>query len=68
MSMVAKLGRVVIYNEEFPLIKYMILQLRGFVTSRDNSNALYFHLHQTNGHQIWQGGDLSWGAFTHKVT
>ena len=57
--MVAKLGRVVIYNEEFPLIKYMILQLRGFVTSRDNSNALYFLLHQTNGHQIWQGGDLS---------
>ena len=66
--MVAKLGRVVMYNEEFPLIKYMILQSRGFVTSRDNYNALYFNLHQTNGHQIWQGGDLSRGAYTHKVT
>ena len=28
----------------------------------------YLHYHNAYGHQIWQGGDLAWGAPTHKVT
>ena len=41
VSTVAKLRRVMIYNEELPLIKYTILQSRGFVKSCGNSNMLY---------------------------
>ena len=30
--------------------------------------TLYLHYHNAYGHQIWQGGDLPWGAPIHKIT
>ena len=30
--------------------------------------TLYLHYHNVYGHQTWQGGDLPWGALTHKAT
>ena len=51
--MATKLGKVVTYREEFPLIK--LLDPSGFVSSCDILNTLYLHLHLTNCHQTWQG-------------
>ena len=56
--MATKLGEVVTYHEEIPLIKLPILQSRGFMSSHDILNTLYLHFQQTNNHQTWQGGDL----------
>ena len=35
--------------------------------SRDILNTLYLHLHQTNGYQIWEGGESPWRVSTHKI-
>ena len=59
--MATKLGKVVTYHEELPLIKLWILQSCGVTRSGEILNTLYFHLHQTNSHQISQGRDLLWG-------
>ena len=55
--MATKLDKVVIQNQELPLIKLIDLSITCFLRSCVILNALYLHLHQTNGHQTWQGGD-----------
>ena len=57
-SMVDKLGRVVVYNEELPLIKLHDPSITCFLRSCDKLNILYIDMHLTNGHQSWQGGDI----------
>ena len=42
--MATRLGKVVIYHEELPLIKLLDPQSRDFVRSRYIRNTLYLHL------------------------
>ena len=58
IPMVDKLGRVVVYNEELPLIKLHDPSITCFLRSCDKLNILYIDVHLTNGHQSWQGGDI----------
>ena len=45
----------------------MALKSRGLVRLREKFKMLYLHYHNAYEHQIWQGGDLPWGAPTYKV-
>ena len=36
--------------------------------SSTSATKIYLHYHNDYGHQTWQGGDLSWGVPTHKIT
>ena len=46
----------------------MILSSSGLARSRDKSKPFYFHYHNAYGHKTWQDCDLSWAAFTDKVS
>ena len=35
---------------------------------RQPLKVLYLNYHNSPSHQTWQGGDLSWGGSTHKIT
>ena len=45
----------------------MTLWPRGYMRSRDKSKAKYLLSCKTYGHQMWQGGELSWGKLTHSA-
>ena len=46
---------------------YMTLWCCVFARSRDKLKPSFLHYHNAYGHQIWQDGDLPWGAPIHKV-
>ena len=41
---------------------------REYLEFSSSSTKTYPHYHNAYGHQPWQGGDLSLGALTHKIT
>ena len=45
----------------------MTLQSRAFRTLRDKLKSLYLPYHSPYGPQIWEDGELPWGAPTHKA-
>ena len=52
---------------EFHPWVYITLYTRSHVSSR-NQIKKYLRCSNTYGHQTWKGGDLLWGAPTHKIT
>ena len=45
----------------------MAIWILSLARSRDKLKPVYLHYHSNYDHQIWQGNDLPWADFTHKV-
>ena len=58
MSMTAKLGRSVTYNDWVPLIKSLNTLSRVLARSRDKLKPLYLYYYNAYGHKTWQNVDL----------
>ena len=67
MSIVTKLGRMVINHEGSHKYSHMTLQSLGLLRSSDILKTLYLHYQSVYSHQTCQKGNLPWWAPTHKV-
>ena len=55
--MATELGKVVTHHEELPLKKLLDPLITRFCEITWHVKYFYLHVHLTNRHQIWQGGD-----------
>ena len=67
MATATKLGRMVLFNEEFPSIKSQGFWSRGRTRSHEKLDLLYPYYYKAYGNQICLGSDLQWQVCTHKV-
>lgn len=68
VPMSIRLGRLVTNFERLLTINSHGSSVMWFREIPWKIKSLYLHYHRVNAHHTWQGGYLSWGASTHKVT